>query len=171
MAWLTALWANVSAFGMASVAFLWPRLGQGFGAVVTLGTADEVSGLVSEGGGRYEIPAARMYVVAYDAASDPDGRYTEVTDGAALMALYQKCPHLGCRVPWCASSDWFECPCHGSRYNRWGEYQFGPAPRGMDRFPLQVVDGIVTVDTGRVVTGPARGAGILQEPPTGPHCG
>ena len=51
-----------------------------------------------------------------------------------VVALYQKCPHLGCRVPWCKTSQWFECPCHGSQYNRVGEKKGGPAPRGMDRF-------------------------------------
>ena len=53
----------------------------------------------------------------------------------ASIALYQKCPHLGCRVPQCVSSQWFECPCHGSQYNRVGEKKGGPAPRGMDHFP------------------------------------
>ena len=47
----------------------------------------------------------------------------------------QKCPHLGCRVPECATSQWFECQCHGSQYNRAGEKKAGPAPRGMDRHP------------------------------------
>ena len=55
------------------------------------------------------------------------------------VALYQKCVHLGCRVPWCETSQWFECPCHGSKYNRVGEKQGGPAPAGMDRFPLEVI--------------------------------
>ena len=55
-----------------------------------------------------------------------------------LVALYQKCPHLGCRVPQCITSQWFECPCHGSQYNQVGEKKAGPAPRGMDRFPLTV---------------------------------
>ena len=47
----------------------------------------------------------------------------------AYVALYQKCPHLGCRVPWCQTSQWFECPCHGSKYNRVGEKRGGPHPR------------------------------------------
>ena len=42
------------------------------------------------------------------------------------VALYQKCVHLGCRVPWCRDSQWFECPCHGSKYNRVGEKRGGP---------------------------------------------
>ncbi len=71
------------------------------------------------------------------------------------VALYQKCVHLGCRVPWCESSQWFECPCHGSKYNRVGEKQGGPAPRGLDRFPLEVSGGNIIVDTGNLQIGPA----------------
>ena len=65
------------------------------------------------------------------------------------MPLYQRCVHLGCRVPYCGSSKWFECPCHGSKYNGAGEYKLGPAPRGMDRFKLEITDGNVVVDTSR----------------------
>ena len=54
------------------------------------------------------------------------------------MALYQKCVHLGCRVPFCQTSQWFECPCHGSKYNEAGEYQLGPAPTGLNRFKLTI---------------------------------
>ncbi len=53
------------------------------------------------------------------------------------MTLYQKCVHLGCRVPFCQSSQWFECPCHGSKYNKAGEYRFGPAPTGLNRFKIR----------------------------------
>ena len=73
-----------------------------------------------------------------------------------IVALYQKCPHLGCRVPQCVTSQWFECPCHGSQYNQVGEKKAGPAPRGMDRFPVTVAaNGDVVVNTGVIVTGPA----------------
>ena len=66
-----------------------------------------------------------------------------------IVALYQKCPHLGCRVPQCVTSQWFECPCHGSQYNQVGEKKAGPGPRGMDRFPITVAgNGDVTVNTG-----------------------
>ena len=66
-----------------------------------------------------------------------------------IVALYQKCPHLGCRVPSCVTSQWFECPCHGSQYNQVGEKKAGPAPRGMDRFPVTIAaNGDVTVNTG-----------------------
>ena len=105
------------------------------------------------------------------ASATPDADYPAeqvTTDG--IMPLYQRCVHLGCRVPFCASSQWFECPCHGSKYNFAGEYQLGPAPRGMDRFVVKVENGNVFVDTSTVVLGPPRGADTIDEPPQGPFC-
>jgi cytochrome b6-f complex iron-sulfur subunit len=116
------------------------------------------------------VPKGRSYLVAYDPNLDPDGSYAAITNGAPVMALYQKCVHLGRRVPWCQTSQWFECPCHGSKYNRWGEWQEGPAPRGLDRFAVQVVDGEIVIDTSQVMTGPSRLAPVLEQPPAGPHC-
>ena len=86
------------------------------------------------------------------------------------VALYQKCVHLGCRVPWCASSQWFECPCHGSKYNRVGEKQGGPAPRGLDRFALAVSGGNIIVDTGLLVLGPPIGTNTTGQSPEGAPC-
>lgn len=167
---LAASGGLLAAFGGASLAFLWPSLKGGFGAKIDIGGTDDIATGISDGGGRFEYPAGRSYIVAYDEKLDPDGVYAEITNGAPFMALYQRCVHLGCRVPWCESSKWFECPCHGSRYNRWGEYQFGPAPRGLDRFAVTVEGGRVIVDTSTVVTGPSRGAGALKQAPEGPHC-
>ena len=88
-----------------------------------------------------------------------------------IVALYQKCPHLGCRVPSCPTSQWFECPCHGSQYNRVGEKKAGPAPRGMDRFPVTIANnGDVTVDTGTIVPGPPIGTNTTGQEAEGPHC-
>src|SRR5258708_39256649 len=88
-----------------------------------------------------------------------------------VVALYQKCVHLGCRVPWCASSQWFECPCHGSQYNRVGEKKGGPAPRGLDRFGLTVSNGTVTVDTSKsAYLGPPIGTNTTGQEAEGPHC-
>ena len=89
---------------------------------------------------------------------------------AGIVALYQKCPHLGCRVPECATSQWFECPCHGSQFNRVGEKKGGPAPRGMDRFGVSVANGIVVVDTGSVFGGPPIGTNTTGQEAEGPHC-
>ncbi|MDQ3946738.1 MAG: Rieske 2Fe-2S domain-containing protein [Actinomycetota bacterium] len=86
------------------------------------------------------------------------------------MALFQKCPYLGCRVPWCNSSQWFECPCRGSKYNRVGEKKGGPAPWGMDRFPVDVSGGVLTIKTAIVVQGPAIGTNTTGQEAEGPNC-
>jgi len=82
-------------------------------------------------------------------------------DGTALNVrpLYQRCPHLGCKPNPCLKNFWFECPCHGSRYDRLGikaaGAQYGPAARGMDRFSATVDgDGVLTLDTGKITLGP-----------------
>ena len=159
-----------ASIGGASLAFLWPARGEGFGSLVDVGAPEVVGEAVHAAGGTWAVPHARAYVVAYDPADDPGGAYAEITNGAPFMALYQRCVHLGCRVPWCTSSTRFECPCHSSRYNRWGEWQSGPAPRGLDRFAMVVEDGRVIIDTRVVVTGPSRNGAVLAEPPSGPSC-
>lgn len=89
---------------------------------------------------------------------------------AGVLALYQKCPHLGCRVPVCDTSGWFECPCHGSRYSPFGEHRDGPGPRGMDAFPLEVEEGRVVADTGRLAMGLPVGSVVVDVAALGPHC-
>ncbi len=101
------------------------------------------------------IPEGRFFLVNLEAGVTPTGEETE----GGLLALWQKCPHLGCTVPWNAGfsfqgrTGWFRCPCHGSTYTReGGVLVFGPAPRSMDRFRLEVQeDGSVAVDTGTTV--------------------
>ena len=89
---------------------------------------------------------------------------------AGIVVLFQKCVHLGCRVPWCQTSQWFECPCHGSKYSRVGEKKGGPAPRGLDRFPADVTGGQVTINTGIVVQGPPIGTNTTGQEAEGPNC-
>lgn len=88
-----------------------------------------------------------------------DGKFyvSRVPDG--LLALYQKCPHLGCVVPWrpddpsedtIEAKGRFNCPCHGSIYNRFGVRTQGPAPRPMDIMAISIENGNVIVDTGKI---------------------
>jgi cytochrome b6-f complex iron-sulfur subunit len=91
-------------------------------------------------------------------------------DGIGLTALWQRCVHLGCRVPSCESSQGFECPCHGSKYNRHGEYEAGPAPRNLDRFAVAVnAAGELIVDTGEIVE-TSRSKNKTVQYPQGPFC-
>jgi cytochrome b6-f complex iron-sulfur subunit len=157
-------------FGAGTLAFLWPNLRGGFGATIAAGSLEDLRAGISQDGNVY-VGTGRFYVVPYD--GQPSGDVDYATGGVAaegMMALYQKCVHLGCRVPFCGSSKWFECPCHGSKYNQAGEYELGPAPRGMDRFRVSVTDGVLYVDTSVVVLGPPRGTDTINQPPEGPFC-
>lgn len=84
------------------------------------------------------------------------GKFYLVRTEEGLIALYWRCTHLGCTVPWRPEEradvgGCFCCPCHGSQFNRVGEKIGGPAPRPLDYFPVEVdADGNVWVDTGRV---------------------
>lgn len=99
-----------------------------------------------------------------------EGRFYLTKVRGELLALSQKCPHLGCAVPFCEPSGRFECPCHGSMYNLGGEYLAGPAPRGMDRHPLQVVDGQVLVNTAVIEQGAPIGSAKYALPARGGQC-
>lgn len=127
-----------------------PRPAGGFGGTVRAGTE---SGF-PEGLVRY-FASGRFYVTRVD---------------GNLLALYQKCPHLGCRVPFCESSGRFECPCHGSIFNLKGEYVAGPAPRGMDTFSVRVEGEEVLIDTGTIMEGPAKGVLTMSGEGAGPSC-
>jgi Rieske Fe-S protein len=106
--------------------------------------------------GAVEVLAARSFLVRLE---------------GQVVALSETCTHLGCRVPFCESSNRFECPCHGSVFNRAGELIVGPSPRGLDRHPVEVGgDGLLYIDTGMTVAGAAPGTITIDEPSPGPSC-
>jgi cytochrome b6-f complex iron-sulfur subunit len=172
---VTLMGVGLSGFGVAAIAFLWPKLGGGFGSKVTVGKADDLVSQIEGAKNALYLAEARTWLVQYPKEALPKAEKvysTNILNGMELgfVALYQKCVHLGCRVPWCPSSQWFECPCHGSKYNRVGEKQGGPAPRGLDRFALEVAGGNIVVDTGLLVTGPPIGTNTTGQSPEGAPC-
>jgi cytochrome b6-f complex iron-sulfur subunit len=165
---LAALGAFTAEFGGASLAFLWPNLKGGFGSVVTAGNLSDIKNFIDQNRQPFYSGSGRFYIVPYN-GNGASTVYAGITQ-EGLMALYQKCVHLGCRVPFCQTSQWFECPCHGSKYNEAGEYQLGPAPTGLNRFKLTVEGPIVKVDTSTIVPGPPRGTNTTHQSPEGPFC-
>lgn len=76
------------------------------------------------------------------------GKFYLVHTEDGIEALWWKCTHLGCTVPWVESEFDFHCPCHGSVFNYNGARIAGPATRRLDRFPIEINnDGSVTVNT------------------------
>lgn len=147
-----ALAALGSAGGMLQ--FAWPRNVKGFGGTFTV----PAEGVPPPGADPLPyLPARALLVHLLPSDTSPGG----------LLALYRKCPHLGCSVPWQPSLEyrgttgWFRCPCHQSTYTRAGVRVAGPAPRSMDTFAVSFdAQGRLVIDTGTITAGgddnPAR---------------
>jgi cytochrome b6-f complex iron-sulfur subunit len=111
------------AFGL----LMWPNKTGAFGTAITI-AAENVPDVM---GDPFKWTPGKFYLVHTD-------------DG--VEALYWKCVHLGCTVPWISGQGEFICPCHGSVYEYNGSRVSGPAPRALDAMPV-TVNGSVTVDT------------------------
>lgn len=133
------IWAGLGGIaaleiGVILLAYMKPRLAEGdFGSILTVGPINDF----------------------------PPGSVTPVTNGrfylsrlgdGGFMAIYQRCTHLGCSVPFMQTEGKFICPCHNSQFDATGEILNPPAPRPLDIFPVLIEDGIVKVDTGKIIS-------------------
>lgn len=135
LGWLWAA-ASVGLLGQAGAAlfqFSKPRGESGaFGGEVVAGAVEEFEpGTVSH------VQKGRFYI-------------SRLEDGGVL-ALWQRCTHLGCTVPWREDEGEFHCPCHSSLFDRKGQVLGGPAPRPLDLFPVSLKDGKLLVETARPI--------------------
>ena len=155
-----------------SIAFLWPNLTEGLGATFRVGKLPDVLTAVPgfAKGYPYSFSAARSFLINVPAArSLASGETADMPSPSAadMIALWRKCPHLGCMVPdLCESVKRFECRCHGSTYNILGEkLEKGPAERGMDRFAvLMEEDGTIVIDTSEIQRGAPEGVVTFTDP-------
>ncbi len=132
-AWVLSLVGLFGQAGAALFTFFQPRIVPGqYGGQVAAGQVGEFQpGTVSH------IQRGRFYI-------------SRLEDGS-MLALWHRCTHLGCTVPWNEAEGQFHCPCHSSIFNTKGEVISGPAPRPLDLFPIEIVDGRVVVDTSRSI--------------------
>ena len=150
--WSTIALAFVGLTG-PSLDFWWPRTVAGAARRVFV-SADRVP---KQGDDPVAIPEGRFFLVNLPPGTTPNG---EETPGG-LLALWRKCPHLGCTVPWRADfnflgrTGWFRCPCHGSTYTDAGVRVYGPAPRSLDRMELTIDPDTkqISVNTGKITKG------------------
>jgi cytochrome b6-f complex iron-sulfur subunit len=167
--------AGLGFFGLASLGFLWPRVGEGFGAELVVGNAQEILDEVTSERAPFRFPEGRLYVVHWDpsvgrggavrrGARDP--RRLERADGD-LPALRAPGVH-GAVVPELAV---VRVPVSrlalqplGRVHRRAGAAGPGPLPVAVDD------DGNLVVDTAVVLTGPSRTGNVLQQSPEGPAC-
>ncbi|MFQ5613660.1 MAG: ubiquinol-cytochrome c reductase iron-sulfur subunit [Anaerolineae bacterium] len=133
IAWVASILALAAQATNAFVKFMTPELEPGaFGTRVRAGELNE-----------FEVGSVHFF---------REGRFFLVRLEEGFLALYRKCTHLGCAVPWDEELGKFNCPCHSSLFNKKGEVLSGPAPRPLDYFPAEIVGDEVFVDTGRLMT-------------------
>lgn len=133
LAWLGLGAVALAEAGGMAVAFTIPRLGEGdFGGVISAGAVNDFppNSVTPFNQGRFYL--------------------SRLADGG-FLALYRKCTHLGCAVPWDQPKGEFLCPCHASAFDARGEVLNPPAPRALDLFPVIIEGGVVKVDTGTVI--------------------
>lgn len=162
--WLASLgFVFVVGFGGAAYFFSFPRFKAGeFGGVFPLGKAGDA------------LPKPNDPPV-----HNQDGKFWLSNVNGAIIALYDVCVHLGCLYAWQEVTGRFECPCHGSKYQKDGTYIEGPAPRSLDRMVVQFLSGNqpvattdaqgkplaipsdpnadIAVDTGKIIQGASHG--------------
>ena len=133
---------------------------------------------ITTGQGFFYAPSARSWLTHYPSDALPKARggvpappSTPGWPTTASSRCTRSVRTSDAACPSCASSGWFECPCHGSQYNQVGEKKAGPAPRGMDRFAISVdAGGTLSIDTSTVYTGPVIGTNTTGQEAQGPHC-
>jgi cytochrome b6-f complex iron-sulfur subunit len=116
--------------GGATLWFLYPRFREG------------------EFGGKFRVALESLPAPTDPPLENAAGRFWLVNTGAGILAIYKVCTHLGCLYKWVPLNNRFECPCHGSKYQKDGTYIEGPAPRSLDRFVVEAVgSGGSVIDT------------------------
>lgn len=99
-------------------------------------------------------------IKAGEVESFPPGSVTEFAGGnfflvrsndGGFLAIYRRCPHLGCTVNWVPDQDRFYCPCHASSFDMYGNFDNQTVPRALDTFAVHFQEEIVVVDTKQFV--------------------
>lgn len=132
--WGAAISLFLAEFGIGVYIFSRPRFREGeFGSDFDLGFLSEI--LPEPDGRPGDYPLAKTWLVNVGSEEAAKGKGKQ-----GLVAIYKVCTHLGCLYKFEATTDRFECPCHGSKYWLDGTkiLEEGPAPRSLDRFVIEL---------------------------------
>jgi cytochrome b6-f complex iron-sulfur subunit len=155
-----ALWSSIAGAlagaGASLFNSLYPRGVSGFGGPVVVAAAR----IPKPGDPPKPIVEGRFLLVNLAPGEGLANDGSEATTGG-LLALYRKCPHLGCTVPWRADArarnddrtGFFLCPCHQSTYTKAGVRVWGPAPRSMDTMRIEPTASGIVVQTAEITHG------------------
>ena len=67
------------------------------------------------------------------------------SNGKDFIAFDPHCTHLGCPYRWDEVKQRFLCPCHNAVFAADGRVVSGPPPRALDRFPVRVKAGRLSI--------------------------
>lgn len=67
-------------------------------------------------------------------------------EDGGFLAMSVKCTHLGCVVKANIETGGYNCPCHRSHFNSFGEVLMAPATRPLDLFAITIEKGEVFID-------------------------
>ena len=87
-----------------------------------------------------------------------------VYNDGEVLALSDDAQHVGDRVEFCESSQMFESPAHGEKFDIRGYYYGGPARRGLDRYGVRVEGDGIYLELDESLQGPERGEGPARDP-------
>ena len=130
LAWGAAGVVAVAELSFIGLKFLSPRATDGeFGGEFNIGAHTEFPN-----GSVTPVEMGRFYLVRLE--------------DSGLLAIYRRCTHLGCAVPFDQGTGEFVCPCHGSVFTTEGDVLNQPAPRPLDLFLITInEEGEIIVDT------------------------
>jgi cytochrome b6-f complex iron-sulfur subunit len=115
-------------------------------------------------GGKIEVDISNFPELNKAPIPNNVGKFWLVNTDEGVNVLYKICTHLGCIYPWSDAQNKFACPCHGSQFQLTGKYIAGPAPRDLDKFEFEIVDGggnvLKTVSDGLAVPLPSGAAKV-----------
>jgi len=161
--WGASMTLFLAQLGIGVYLFMYPRFREGeFGSDFDLGKLSEI--LPASDSGPANFPDAKTWLVNVGPEEAAKGEGKQ-----GLMAIYKVCTHLGCLYRFEPSTERFECPCHGSKFHQDGTkiLEEGPAPRGLDRFTVELRDekGAVAKDAGgNDLRTPEDGSPLLLPP-------
>lgn len=134
---LGSLLLTLGGFGQGFLMYFYPKRVGAFGGRITM-----------------PLPASEYPVGSMERVREGKFYLSHVPEG--FLALYWRCVHLGCTVPFKESDEFqgevgiFRCPCHGSTYLRNGQNVAGPAPRPLDLMAIEVEGNKIVVNTGKI---------------------
>jgi len=121
-----------------------------FGGLTAASARYMIPNALYEPSKEFKIGRIDTYPEGVDFLSDK--RLFVVREKNLIKVVSAVCTHLGCTVQWVAERDRWECPCHGSVFDRKGMVIKGPARNSLLWYEVTLTpDGRLFIDERKTV--------------------